>query len=355
MPDSKCISPRKDFPEPSVRLSNMASLQYSVQDRSILLPWYKRRIVDPAVARFPRSLHPNTITHAGHVLNLFGLCAVVMSHPARGGLVYLVPAITLHLYNFADNADGAHARRTKQSSALGEFLDHGLDLLNVAYIATIAAFSIGASPMGTVAMVASITGAAAAVYWEQAETGVFQLGLLNQVEATFVLSFVLVCGAIFGPEAIGSLHVGGLVLREVVAGIVVVGGVVGMLHGAVRVARKRGAVLPFVTLFLFGISVCAAVATKTLSWEIGTIAAGTGYVFFGVRNLTLRMAGRKPLRETGVFVLTSVLFACALSTRLGVNAVLGARVAAMLGIAALAALSLFHAQRGIRAVQKIGR
>ncbi len=333
----------------------MGSLQYSVQDRSLLLPWYKKRVVDPAVAKFPGSLHPNTITHVGHLLNLVGLCAVLASHPARGGLVYLLPAVTLHIYNFCDNADGAHARRTKQSSALGEFLDHGLDLLNVAYIATIAAFAIGASPMGTVAMVAAITGAAAAVYWEQAETGVFQLGLLNQVEATFVLSGVLVCGAFYGPETIGSLHVGSLALRDGVAGIVVTGGVAGMLHGALRVAKKRGAISPFVTLFFFGLSVCAAVASKALSWEVGTLAVGTGYVFFGVRSLTLRMAGRKPLRETGMIALTLVLFGCALSTRFGIDAKLGARMAATLGVAVLGVLSIYHARRGMLAVVKLDR
>lgn len=347
----------------------MASLHYSVEDRSLLLPWYKKRIVDPIVARLPRSLHPNTITHVGHLVNLAGLAAVLASHASssshasKGGLVWLIPAITLHLYNFCDNADGAHARRTGQSSALGELLDHGLDLLNVAYIATLAAFAIGASPMGTVAMVGAITGAASAVYWEQAETGVFQLGLLNQVEATFVLSGVLVCGAIFGPEAIGSLHVGPLALRDGVAGIVVVGGVLGMLQGALRVAKKGGAVLPFATLFFFGLSVVTAVSVHAVPWQVGTMVVGTGYVFLGVRNLTLRIAGRKPRRETGVLVFTAVLFAVALAVRLGLGggstqaptmvrwAVLGSTV----GVAMLAALSIHHACRGVRAVSKLDK
>jgi len=330
----------------------MGDLEYSVQDRSILLPWYKKRVVDPVVARLPRGLHPNTITHAGHLLNLVGLLAVVVSHPGRGGLVYLVPALTLHLYNLCDNADGAHARRTGQSSPLGELLDHGLDLLNVAYIATLAAFSLGATPLGTVTMVTCITGAAAAVYWEQAETGVFQLGLLNQVEATFLLSFVLVADAIVGPERLGDLHAGPVTLRGAVTFVASAGPAISMIQSAIRVAKKRGAVLPFVTIALFGVAVVLAVRTGALGWQEATMIAGMGYVFLGVRNLTLRMRGRKPLLETGVLVLAGVLLGASFAMLLGVDTRVFARGAAALGALCLGVLSLHHARLGVREAMK---
>ncbi|MBL9112104.1 MAG: CDP-alcohol phosphatidyltransferase family protein [Myxococcales bacterium] len=324
-------------------------VEYSVEDRSILLPWYKKAVVDPVVRRLPATLHPNTITHAGHLLNLLGLAAVIAVHPRGPSAVYVIPAITLHLYNLCDNADGAHARRTKQTSPLGELLDHGLDLLNVAYIAALSALAIGASPLGSVAMVAAVTGAAAAVYWEQAETGVFQLGLLNQVEATFVLSGVLVTAAIVGPEAIGAVHVGPIALRDGVAFTVVVGAIAGVLHGGLRVHRRRGNLAPFVTLVAFGLTAVLAVATSTLGWPIGAALAATGYVFLGIRSLTLRMRGRKPLRETGVLVLVAVLGACIVWGKTGADVARVASVASVAGALALLALSLVHARRGLAA------
>ena len=336
----------------NVRLTMMADLKYSVEDRSLLLPWYKKRVVDPIVARLPRSLHPNTITHAGHLLNLVGLVAVLVSHPAHGGLVYLVPAITLHLYNFCDNADGAHARRTGQSSPLGELLDHGLDLLNVAYIATLSAFSLGATPLGTVAMVTCITGAAAAVYWEQAETGVFQLGLLNQVEATFVLAGVLVVDAIVGPERLGALHAGPVTLRDAITFVASAGSATAMLQSAYRVGKRRGAVLPFVTISLFGVAVMASVWSHTLAWQEATMISGMGYVFLGVRNLTLRMRGRKPLVETGVLVFAVVLLGASIAMHLGIDTRIFARGAAALGTLTLGVLSLHHARVGLREATK---
>lgn len=332
----------------------MSKLGYSVEDRSILLPWYKKRIVDPVVARLPARLHPNTITHVGHLANLLGLLAVIVFHPPGPSLVYLVPAVTLHLYNFCDNADGAHARRTGQTSPLGELLDHGLDLLNVGYIAALSAFALGATPIVTVAMVTCITGAAAAVYLEQAETGVFQLGLLNQVEATFVLSAVLLVDAALGPERLASLHVGPVALRDGIGFVASAGGATAVLQGVWRVKKKGGSVAPFATLLVFGIANVLAARTSVLAWHEATLVSGVGYVFLGVRNLSLRMRGRKPLLETGVLVLALSLVGASVAMLFGVDTRLFARGAAGLGTLVLAALAFHHARLGLREATKHG-
>ena len=328
----------------------MADLDYQVRDRSLLLPWYKKYVVEPAVAWFPRSLHPNTITHAGHLLNLAGLLVVLAVGSPSGGAAYAVAAVLLQAYNFCDNADGAHARRTGQSSALGELLDHGLDLLNVAYISALAALTIGASPLVTALLVTAITGAAAITYWEQAETGVFQLGLLNQVEATLTLSFSLLVAARFGPQVFGA-HLGPVAVRDLIAAVVVVGAVAGMLGAGRRVARRGGALLPLATQVLFGAAVALATAAGALDPVVGAVAGATGYVFLGVRNLTLRMAGRKPLLETGVLVLALVLMAEAVTSMTGRSAgALATNLTAALGTGCLVLLVLVHARRGLRMV-----
>src|SRR5262249_4649696 len=142
-------------------------------------------------------LNPNTITHTGHLLNLTGTIFLLAMWPKRGW-PFVVAMLTLQLYTWCDNADGAHARRTNQCSALGELLDHGLDSLNTVYMAYLTAMALGVPPAWWVALALIIPGAGAVTYWEQAQTGVFRLGLLNQLESVTVLSTALVVSAIFG-------------------------------------------------------------------------------------------------------------------------------------------------------------
>src|SRR4051812_41281198 len=124
-------------------------LVYKVEDRSYLLPLYKRFCVNPCMRFLPASLNPNTITHLGHLVNLLGTAALIVFSSMYPGTwwPFAIAALGVHLYNWADNADGAHARRTGQTSALGEFLDHGLDMFNTIYISYMSAIGIGAPPM----------------------------------------------------------------------------------------------------------------------------------------------------------------------------------------------------------------
>src|SRR3954451_10066069 len=183
-------------------------LVYTVRDRSLLLPFYKRYLVEPLIRFIPRSVDPNAITHVGHLINLAGVVLLLAfgGHGARWPLFAAV--ICLQLYNWCDNADGAHARRTGRSSALGELLDHGLDMLNTTYIGYAAAISINAPPAWWVGIALVVPAACATTYWEQAETGLFSLGLLNQIESVMLLSTVLLISAIFGFDVWTYVHVG---------------------------------------------------------------------------------------------------------------------------------------------------
>src|SRR5262245_4892968 len=146
-------------------------LAYTVRDRSLLLPLYKKLLISPFLPVISPRVNPNAITHAGHLLNLLGTALLLAFYSPNGGWAFFVAAGTLHFYNWCDNADGGHARRTNQCSALGEFLDHGLDMLNATYIAYLSAMSIGAPPIWWVIIALTICGATAITYWEQAETG----------------------------------------------------------------------------------------------------------------------------------------------------------------------------------------
>lgn len=273
-------------------------LEYQVQDRSILLPHYKRFFVEPTLRLIPTRLSPNAITHAGHLLNLGALVWLM-----RGGSP-IVSAVLLNAYLWADNADGAHARRTKQTSATGEFLDHGFDLLNATYVAIMTVIALGAPPIWSVAAAVVVPAAAAVTYWEQAETGTFQLGMFNQIESIACLTVILVARAVLGPlpPALGTALLG---LTTLIA-------LVGIGHSALRVVRRGGRLVPVVAPLAFGVAIALVTLTGALAMP-ATIAIGAaGFIFLGVRQLHLRIRKEKPVTEYCILVAAALLGAQAL-------------------------------------------
>jgi phosphatidylglycerophosphate synthase len=278
-------------------VSRGPNLVYTVRDRSLLLPFYKRLFVEPALPFIPARVDPNFITHVGHAINLAGLVALLTLH---SNWRFAIAALCLQIYNFCDNADGAHARRVNRCSALGELLDHGLDMLNTTYIAFIAAIAIGAPPPWFSAIAIVIPAACAATYWEQAETGVFNLGLLNQIESVFLLTTVLLVAAVFGTEIFAGVP------RLVVMGFVVATALFGIVR---NVFRARSRALHVAPLLLLDAAAFVASATGAVPPILAVIAATAGNVFFGVRCLALRTDGKKPTNEPGMMIVAGGIFA----------------------------------------------
>jgi phosphatidylglycerophosphate synthase len=297
------------------------ALVYKVDDRSILLPFYRRFVIDPVVPLIPVRVNPNTITHAGHLLNLIGTTLLVALWPDRGW-PFLVAMALLQLYMWCDNADGAHARRTNQCSAFGEFLDHGLDQLNTVYIGYLTAMSLGVSPIWWVILALIIPGAGAVTYWEQSQTGVFRLGLLNQVESLTVLSAALMLSAIFGRyvwtqwSLFGLISVQGAMLLWTSATILF-----GKVRAMVRVARVRGpvAVLPVVGLLVFGGALVLATLEGALSTIAGVTLATAANVYFGMRMLANRLHGETPRLGGVLFAGAAAILALTASSRYGIS------------------------------------
>ncbi len=286
-----------------------AGLVYTVRDRSVLLPHYKRFVVEPLIRFIPRSVDPNSITHIGHLICLVGVSVLLAFGtfvPAGGSvrLPFIAGVLCLQLYNWCDNADGAHARRTGRTSAMGELLDHGLDMLNTTYIAYAAAISIAAPPAWWVGIALVVPAACAATYWEQAETGVFSVGPLNQIESVMLLSSVLLISAIFGFGAWDYVHVGAVTARLTVMGFVAATATVTIMQNIARVVARLGAAaIPRIApLVLFDLGVLAAMMVGALSPVAAVIVGSAGNVFFGLRSLAMRTAGERPGVEKGMVV-----------------------------------------------------
>lgn len=275
----------------------MAPPAYRVEDRSILLPLYRRALIDPLLPHIPARVSPNAITHAGHVINLVGLAQLLALRPARGAPFYLA-ALTLHLHVWCDNADGGHARRTGQCSPMGEFLDHGLDALNVVYIAMLSCLALDVPPWGWIALTLIIPSAASVTFWEQSHTGVFRLGLLNQVEAAIVLSLQLVLAGALGRDFSTRLSLGGVTLQAALLAWSITQIGVGILRSLVRGARHEPAALASIApLGAFNAAVGAGWATGAVSLPWAVAVGAVGNVFFGVRMLVRRMGHEPPRVE----------------------------------------------------------
>jgi phosphatidylglycerophosphate synthase len=276
------------------------TLVYKVDDRSILLPYYRRFVVDPLLPFIPARVNPNSITHAGHLFNLVGTALLVGLWPDKGW-PFLLAMVLLQAYLWCDNADGAHARRTNQCSPFGEFLDHGLDQLNTVYIGYLTAMALGVPAIWWVIIALIIPGAGAVTYWEQSQTGIFRLGLLNQVESLTVLSLVLGLSAVLGRYGWTQRSILGLItFQQAMLAWSTSTILFGMARSMYRVATARGAaaVLPIVGL--------AGV----------TLATGAN-VYFGMRMLANRLHGETP-RLGGVLVAsTAVLLGMAGASHYG--------------------------------------
>lgn len=278
---------------------------YRADDRSILLPFYKRWLVEPTLPFIPARVHPNTITHTGHLLCLGGAALLVATNPRRGW-AFFAALLMVHAYNWCDNADGAHARRTRQSSATGEFLDHGLDLLNTTYIAIITIYALGSSPEYTVLLALLIPGAAAVTCWEQTETGVFRTGLLSQIESVAVMTVVMSVSAIYGSDFFRQVHLGPITLWQALHLWPIATILFGKVRGLQRVAAADRPIAPALAFLASQVAIGAAGVLGHIT-PFCAVALATGVnLYFGARMLSLRLSSERATVDP-VFLVTAVL------------------------------------------------
>jgi phosphatidylglycerophosphate synthase len=292
-------------------------LAYSVQDRSILLPYYKRMLVEPLVPLIPRNVDPNAITHGGHLINLLALLLMIWGAPrVDGGWLYALVPLLVHVWLWCDHADGGHARRVGKCSAKGEFLDHGLDLLNATYVICMTVAALGAPERWSACAVVAVTAAAAVIYWEQAETGVFQLGLMTQLESVFSLTGLLLVRAVWGVSALTRPSWGGVSLPVALLALVSAVASFGMLRAVMRVASAKGRLAPFLPQLLFGMIFVAVVSAGSVDVLPATFAGSSVFVYLGLRALEQRLQGQKPQVEWPVVFAALYLAGAALTQRL---------------------------------------
>ena len=107
---------------------------YRVEHVSKFEPWLLRNLCEPVVKVIPAWISPNMITmvNACVIVLMFALCTISPRLAPLDRLLALFgAAVAMFSSMILDSVDGMHARRTNQTSKLGEFLDHWLDTVHV--------------------------------------------------------------------------------------------------------------------------------------------------------------------------------------------------------------------------------
>lgn len=208
---------------------------YTSEQASLLLPYYRRFLWDPLLARLPLGVHANTLTLAGSACCLLATSVAFAVPRSKPGL-YAIPAVLLLLYLTLDNLDGAQARRTGTSSPLGEFLDHWLDAGNCGLVVLGVCTAADAPPLLTlVALAASSLGFFGA-HWSHARTGTLRLDRLADIEGLTAAVGVYLLLASFGAGAL-TVPLFGPLTGAVALGLLVAGQ--GLSSAAVAFVRAR--------------------------------------------------------------------------------------------------------------------
>ncbi|KAF4226759.1 hypothetical protein CNMCM6805_004158 [Aspergillus fumigatiaffinis] len=177
---------------PNLKTYRYAGVDHSLISRYVLKPFYNRCVINC----FPMGMAPNAITLTGFLFVVINFITILWYNPTLDHdcppWVYASCAIGLFLYQTFDAVDGMQARRTRQSSPLGELFDHSVDACNTALGVIIFA---GVTNLGqTWATILSLFGATMTFYvqtWDEYYTQVLTLGIISgPVEGVLTLCTV---------------------------------------------------------------------------------------------------------------------------------------------------------------------
>lgn len=168
----------------------------------VSLLYYCYSIVAPANSHTHR---PNLVTLIGFSFVVFNFLTVLYYNPSLSSQTppwtYISYAIGLFLYQAFDACDGLQARRTSQSSPLGELFDHCVDACNttLAILVFASATNLGTGYPLLIAQCAALTNFYLTT-WEEFHTGTLYLSYFSgPVEGIAIVCGLYAATAYFGP------------------------------------------------------------------------------------------------------------------------------------------------------------
>eukprot|EP00796_Vickermania_ingenoplastis_P006721 gene6721-4816_t len=191
--ESNFLKRRFEYIEPQ-SISALRDYKSSSQDCSLLSNYVMKYYWEAVVEIIPKSIAPNLITLTGFLVGMAGPLTALYFHLSDAettpSWVWALSAISLFGYQTCDAVDGKQARRTKCSSPLGEFLDHGLDAMITQFVMLNMVLACNAAPWGGCLILFQSSISLFLCIWEQFSTGVFFLGYLSGPTEGIILTCI---------------------------------------------------------------------------------------------------------------------------------------------------------------------
>ncbi|MEZ0228511.1 MAG: CDP-alcohol phosphatidyltransferase family protein [Planctomycetota bacterium] len=181
---------------------------YKCEDTSYLKPLFYKLFVMPLANRVPAKVAPNDITFLSQLFAFipaaFALAIAFASQSIAPWWYLVIPGIGFLGYIILDHLDGTHARRTGQSSPLGELTDHWCDAWNGALVPFAWSICWGGMQYPMVTTLLAITGALAYTFAvsEHKATGVMKLDKIGGNEGMILMTLSMVPFCIFGQRTV---------------------------------------------------------------------------------------------------------------------------------------------------------
>ncbi|CAO1598227.1 hypothetical protein XANCAGTX0491_001997 [Xanthoria calcicola] len=187
-------------------LVHLKSYKYSSVDKSLISRYILKHYWNGFVELLPLWLAPNMVTLLGFFFILADIILLEIFIPDLVGpapsWLYYSFAFGVWMYSTMDNVDGKQARRTGQSSGLGELFDHGIDSLNctLASLCELAAMGLGSSPKGVFTALIPCLPMFFST-WETYHTHTLYLGYFNgPTEGLIIACSMMIASGYYGPQ-----------------------------------------------------------------------------------------------------------------------------------------------------------
>lgn len=161
--------------------------KYHVDEKSLTQDFLLKWVWHPIVDHLPAKLTPNTITIFGFLCMVSSSFFIWLGVQKQKPWGFAVAAFLVFIYMACDNVDGVHARRTKQSSKLGEYLDHWFDSINALVLNLCVANALFLNGWLLMICIMMVAISFFATIWEHHHTGIFVSGKIGTNEGLIVM------------------------------------------------------------------------------------------------------------------------------------------------------------------------
>ncbi|KAL8993994.1 MAG: hypothetical protein Q9169_005925 [Polycauliona sp. 2 TL-2023] len=192
--------PEGDSCQADVDIGSRGTIELEFSVETIKAKW------NGFVELLPLWLAPNMVTLLGFFFILADIILLEIFIPDLVGpapsWLYYSFAFGVWMYSTMDNVDGKQARRTGQSSGLGELFDHGIDSLNctLASLCETAAMGLGSSPKGVFTALIPCLPMFFST-WETYHTHTLYLGYFNgPTEGLIIACSMMIASGYYGPQ-----------------------------------------------------------------------------------------------------------------------------------------------------------